>query len=159
MALIKKKTPFGDVLISKFIRDACELRIEDGRLTVRGENERMKENVIDIFCDDPTTETKFNLSKNERIAVYHVGNIVSNSNLIASQEFRDNIYSAVNKDALGGEMEGGELLRIQKKSGGKIEIIVIKGVADFADSEKTKAWQFVAAKAAFHYVKSKMSAI
>lgn len=49
--------------------------------------------------------------------------------------------------AIGGEMEGGELLEFHNDQ--KIKgVIVIKGVADYADGKKEKDWQFTAAMAA-----------
>ena len=35
-------------------------------------------------------------------------------------------------------------------------VMLIKGVADYADGKKTKHWQFTAAMAALHYTESRL---
>ena len=59
-------------------------------------------------------------------------------------------------NAIGGEMEGWVLLELKRTLRGQhdIEVIVIKGVADYSDLSKGDKWQWTAAKAAMdciHY--------
>ena len=55
-------------------------------------------------------------------------------------------------NAIGGEMEGWVLLELKRTLNGQhnkhIEVIVIKGVADYGDLSKGDKWQWTAAKAA-----------
>ena len=81
----------------------------------------------------------------------HCGTFCWNTFLIKDEAIRD-AFHRLNTGDIGGEMEGGELLKLQQD--GKVEgVIVIKGVADFADKDKAKHWQYTAAKAALHYIK------
>ena len=65
-------------------------------------------------------------------------------------------------EAFGGEMEGVEVLKITQEYGKKqkknVGVIIIKGVADFADDEKPsgKHWQYTAAMAAASYAQHKL---
>lgn len=66
-------------------------------------------------------------------------------------------FARGNDKAIGGEMEGGQLMKFVKKR--KIEgIIIIKGVADYGNEDKAsgKKWQFTAASAALHYTDLKL---
>ena len=63
-------------------------------------------------------------------------------------------------NAIGGEMEGWVLLGLKRTltEHKHIEVIVIKGVADYGDFKKGDKWQWTAAKAAIdciHYCLSK----
>ena len=156
-----EKTKYGDVLISQSIINLGDVRLGDV-VKQRGERTQMKEEIRAIFCDSPNRPEGFVVSKHEkdqRTARHLVGNIVSTTQLIADSTIRDKIYAAVNEDANGGEMEGGELVIFQNrqtKKGKNISVIIIKAVVDFGDNRKNKSWQFISAKAAFHYVHCKL---
>ena len=156
-----EKTEYGDVLISQSIIDLGNVRLGDV-IRQRGPTLKMKEEIRAIFCDGPNIPKEFVVSKHEkgqRTARHLVGNIVSAKLLIVDSNIRDKIYAAVNEDAYGGEMEGGELVKFQNRQiekGKNISVIIIKAVADFGDRNKNKSWQFISAKAAFHYVHCKL---
>ena len=69
-------------------------------------------------------------------------------------------------NAIGGEMEGWVLLELKRTLKGlhnkDIEVIVVKGVADYGDLSKGDQWQWTAAKAAMdciHYCLDKSGGI
>ena len=57
-------------------------------------------------------------------------------------------------------MEGQELahaqLHLKEKEKRQVDFIVIKGVADFGDGSKDKAWQLTASLAAVNYAEHKL---
>ena len=67
----------------------------------------------------------------------------------------------IDPKAVGGEMEGqviagihNDLLDLNPPR--KIDAIIIKGVADYADGNKHRGWQMTAALAAIGYVEFKL---
>ena len=153
-----QKTKFGDVIISQFITDLGNVKVAD-EIIARGNKTEMDVEIRAIFCDSPNVPKEFIVSKQKRSARHFVGNIMSTTQLIADGSFRDKIYAIAQEKTYGGEMEGGELLLFQseqKEKGKNISVIVIKAVADFGDFNKEKSWQFISAKAAFHYVHCKL---
>ena len=98
---------------------------------------------------------------NERTSVAHIGCIVSAPTLVRDEVLRDQLMKHT-PNAIGGEMEGWVLLELKKTLKGlhnkDIEVIVIKGVADYGDLSKGDKWQWTAAKAAMdciHYCLNK----
>ena len=155
----QSKTELGDVVISKKIIDLGNCRMSTDSIKGSGNTENMKDEIHNIFCVDPKRVTGLEVEKG-RYAKHLVEPIVSYPNLVDNINWRDNIYRHVQSNAYGGEMEGGELLRLKDgivtPDGSNIQVIVIKAVTDYADGTKDKKWQFIGAQAAFHYVKSKM---
>lgn len=154
----REKTKLGDVVISDQITDLGDYRVnDDSSITPRGDMIGMTNSIKGIFCDNPREVEDFCVSNTQRTAAYRVGNIVSGPNLVDDRRLRNQIKIAVQPvPAVGGEMEGKELIRLQKD--GLIKgVIIIKAVVDYADGTKNKTWQFIGAKAAFHYVHCKMS--
>ena len=158
-----RECKLGDVLISDMIIDLGNYRIGDN-IESRGDHVTTKEQVKNIFCHNPKHVKPFEVAKG-RNAQYFVGKIVSAPNLVDDNDMKEKFKDAVKYNKVyGGEMEGGEMLRLQKDgivmpNGEKkfVEVIVIKSVTDFADGKKTKEWQFIGAQAAFNYVKDKMA--
>ena len=158
-----KDCKLGDVLISNQIIDLGNYRIGDV-IQSSGDHTTMNEQIKGIFCFDTTRVKKFEVTEEGRNAKYFVGRIVSAPNLIDDSGMKMKFRYCVKYDKVyGGEMEGGELLRLQKDgiempNGEKkfIQVIVIKSVTDFADGKKTKEWQFIGAQTAFNYVKDQM---
>ena len=153
----------GDVLISDLIIDLGNYRIGE-EVESRGDHITMKDQIKSIFCFDPKRAKPFEVAK-DRNAKYFVGKIVSAPNLVDDTDTKEKFRDAVKYNKVyGGEMEGGEMLRLQKdgiempNSENKkfVQVIVIKSVTDFADGNKTKEWQFIGAQAAFSYVKDQM---
>ena len=114
-----------------------------------------------IFGRDYHAWNNFTCTKSGRKSNVHPGDIVSASWLIARAQIRDELLNNY-PDAVGGEMEGLTLVKIQKEYKQKLphdlKVIIIKGVADYADENKQggKKWQFTAAKAAANYTKFKL---
>ena len=79
--------------------------------------------------------------------------------LVASAKFREELKSGVNIEAGGLEMEGigvinGIAIANMKD---KIEFVIVKAGCDYADEEKNKEWQPVAAMAAADFVYHQLS--
>ena len=144
----------GDVLVSKQICDLSNSKFgKKGKIKNRGET-------IDVaielkgLCMDLISD--FYVTDKRRCKVYS-GQIVSLPNLINEESMQKKIAACV-PEAIGGEMEGGQLLKFQKKRSIK-GVIIIKGVVDYGDGNKTKEWQFTTAMAAVHYTHSKLQRI
>ena len=145
----------GDVLVSKSISDLKNLKFDkNGRIVNRGQIVDIVNELKSLFCMDLTFEADFEVARNGRVSSVYCGRYASYSALFEDKEMRDKFCAAV-PEVIGGDMEGGELLRFQQ--GKKIEgIIVIKGVAGYADGSIGKEWHFTAALAALKYTKSKL---
>lgn len=149
------KYKFGDVLVSKKISDLKNLKFDaKGDIVDRGQTINVVKPITSIFCQDVMFYEDFEVSKTGRTAKVYCGRLCSYTALLDNKEMRDKFYHAVT-EAIGGEMEGGQLLEFQQRN--KVEgIVVVKGVVDYADGNKSKGWQFTAALAALRYVKSKL---
>ena len=95
-----------------------------------------------IFCTNAGRVKGLKVA-HDRYAKHFVGTIASGPNLVDNADFKEKINFQVEPMAYGGEMEGGELLRLQKggivmPDGSKkyIQVIVIKAVTDYADGTK-----------------------
>ncbi len=154
-AFDNSKYKLGDVLISKKISDLKNMKFDKfGDIVDQGETIDVIDDLKSVFCMDLMFEEDFAVSKNGRISNAHCGRYASYSALLNHKQMRDKFRAAI-PEAIGGDMEGGELLQFQQKR--KIEgIIVIKGVASYADGCGGKEWQFTAALAAMKYTESKL---
>ena len=150
-----EKHKFGDVLVSSKISDLKNSKFsEDNQLINCGETVKMVEALFSTFCKDLTFDDDFEVSTAGRKSKVYTGPFASYSALIDHEDTRDKFFAAV-PEVIGGEMEGGELLKFQSKR--KVKgVIVIKGVANYADGKKEESWQFTAAMAALKYVESKL---
>ncbi len=131
----------------------------------RGGTVSIKDEIKSVFCKTPDLIEGLQVSSGRK-AKHLVGKVVSSSILIDDPVLKKKITDSLTGKLLGGEMEGGELLRLQENgvtmpdgSTKKIQGIIIKAVVDYADSEQTKVWQFIAAQAAFHYVEGKLAQV
>lgn len=160
------KGAYGDVLVSKFIHGVQNTKTEDDHITVRPSSTSTVEVDKDLsaaFSFMPTTWESFICNKEidtskQRPAKVHCGSIVSYPNLFADKISRDALLENF-REAIGGEMEGVEVLKIKQEYRGKrFGVIIIKGVADFGDSNKAdgKKWQYTAAKSAASYAEHKL---
>ena len=149
------KYKLGDVLVSKTISDLKNSFAGNSDLHIdRGEIEVVRD-LQKIFCDDLVLKEDFVVSNIVHVSQIHCGKYVSYPVLADNEKIRDQFQAAV-PGVIAGEMEGGELLRLQQE--GKIEgIIFIKGVIGYADGTTAKGWQFTAAKAALNYTKKKLN--
>ncbi len=150
----KQDYKLGDVLVSDQIQELVNPKFHNAEIQDRkGKKLDVEGHLYHTFCTDLRSNPGLEVSDGRQSEV-HVGTILSYSALINWKELRDELHH-ITKFAIGGEMEGGELLRFIGK--GKIEgVIVIKGVADYGDGEKKKGWQFTAASAAFNYTEYKI---
>ena len=153
-AFDESKYKLGDVIVSEKINDLANFKFDaEGRVEDRGQAIDVDNDLYRMFCQDLTHGPDFNVSENRSSRV-HSGRIFSRAILFNNKEMRDKFHDEVHT-AIGGEMEGGQLLKYQQKH--KIKgIILIKGVVDYADGNKAKNWQFTSALAALNYTRSKL---
>ena len=150
----KEKHKLGDVLVSKQISNLANMKWDaQGRVENRGETVRVVHDLHRIFCSDLVQDPDFKVCESRSSEVYS-GTIISHPTLINSKEIRDKFHEEI-RTAIGGEMEGGQLLRFKRKREIK-GIIAIKGISNYADGNETNDWQFISTLAALHYAKSKL---
>lgn len=133
---------------------------QDGTVETRDlmliQHSDFQKQLLDAFTLHKDSWKGFKVSQGGREAKVHTGAIASCPLLIDSVMARDSIAQRVPK-MIGGEMEGGELLKIQKEYQAKsrtIGVMIAKGISDFADGSKDKEWQLTAAMAAASYVET-----
>ena len=159
----KEKPRLGDVLISNRIIDLGSYKVIAERIISRGDDVRMRDEIYSVFCRRPNQETDFKIATS-RSAKHIVGAFVRGTLLVNDPDMKKKIEEEVRQDTCGGEMEGGELLRLQRDgitmpNGDQkrdVQVIVIKAVSDLGDGLKKDNWQFIGAQAAFHYATIKM---
>ena len=152
-AFDKTKCQLGDVIVSKQISTFANMAVESSRLENRGEIVAVSDELQRIFCRNLVQNPEFQVCET-RTSEVHSGTIISYPILQKSEQMRDMFHVEL-RTAIGGEMEGGQLLKFVKQR--KIQgVIAIKGVADYADSAKAKEWQFISARAALYYTESKL---
>ena len=149
-----KKRKFADVLISDQIENFVQYMIVDGKITNRGPCEQIDPNVQRVFenpARDWTDMKSFTCTDDNQTSVAYIGCIVSAPTLVRDEVLRDQLMKHT-PDCIGGEMEGWVLLELKRtlksQHNKDIEVIVIKGVADYGDCTKGDRWQWTAAKAA-----------
>ena len=154
-SFIESKHKLGDVLVSQQICNLTNFKFDsDGRVENRGETVGIKGDLNRLFCRD--LDHDFNVKKGieKRSSVVHSGTFLSYPMLLNNKAMRDKFHDEV-RTAIGGEMEGGQLIKFVHSS--KVKgVIIIKGVVDYADGNKAKDWQFTSAIAALHYAESKL---
>ena len=161
-----QKYKLADVLISNQIENSAQTKILDGKITNRGAREPVGPNVKKIF-ENPakiwsgrkhfTCAVYDQPPINHRSSVAQIGCIVSAPTLVSDENLRKQLLRNT-PYAVGGEMEGWVLLELKaelkQEFSKEIEVIIIKGVADYGDHGKRDEWQWTAAKAAMdciHY--------
>ena len=154
-AFDSEKYKLGDVLVSKQICNLRNLRFVRGNnLVDRGERIDVVNDLIRTFCMDLTRDADFEVSKSLRCSNVNAGQFASLPVIVESSDMRDKIHHAL-PEAIGGDMEGGELMKFRFKE--KIEgVAVIKGVTNYADGKRAEEWEFTASLAALHYAESKL---
>lgn len=150
----RSKFRLGDVIVSKQVANLAKTKFDaQGRVENRGQIVAVVDDLQRIFCRDLIHDPDFKVCLT-RSSQVHSGTIISYPILIDNKEMREKFHDEI-RNAIGGEMEGGQLLKFEQKR--KIKgIIAIKGVVDYADGNKAKNWQFISALAALHYTKSKL---
>ena len=139
----ENKVHYGNVIISKQIKDCSIYRQEDGTCTPRGDTTPGCKYMIGRLQN--TLSWEFVRSKQGTKSSVIFGLFLSKPVLLDSKGGRAEILRDFGIDAKGFEMEGFSI------TGFGIECIIIKGVCDYA-SGKTKEWQPTAALAANDYL-------
>ena len=170
----RKKYKYGDVLVSKHMHSVKDIRLQPDEIISRPNNlstVQVADYLTGIFTILPLTWPKFQCNQETesdpkpRYAKVHCGSVISAPMLVADEKSRDALLRNFPSGAIGGEMEGGVLLEIQKEHNedrGRrhdLGVIIIKAVADFGDIRKQegKQWQYTAALAAVSYIEHKLN--
>ncbi len=151
-AFDSNKFKLADVLVSDTIIDNMIVKYNgQGEIGDRGQTVHVVHDLTKIFCMDEDTDCPASAG---RSSTMYSGTFCCNNVLMNDKVMRDK-YLRAHPGAIGGEMEGGELLKFVLDN--KLEgVIIIKGVADYADGTKAKDWQFTAAMAAASYTESRL---
>ena len=153
-AFSREAHKLGDVLVSKQICDLKNLKFKNKELVDCGQRIDVVMDLMKVFCMNRTLEEDFEVSDKERYSNISAGQFASLPSHVQSQEVCDMIHNSL-PEAIGGDMEGGELLKFQIKR--NIEgVIVIKGVTHYADGNLGEDWEFTASMAALNYAESKL---
>ena len=153
----RKKHLLGDVLVSTQISDLKNFKYrEDGTIENRGETKDVADFLSKVFCKKCTIAMNPPLKvTHTRNAKVYAGTFLSHPVLMNNKSERDKFHAAV-PTAIGGEMEGGVLMKLEKQCPTIKGVIIIKGVADYGDGTKDKEWQFTTAMAAVQYTETKL---
>ena len=159
-----KEQMLGDIIVSKHITTFRNSRRERDTINNRdGPTYTVKGFLSDTFCTTNDLLTlNFKVATNGRNAKVHCKTFISSDVLVDDKKERDRLYHAV-PSAIAGEMEGDELIDIidtyNKDFKRELKMIIIKGVADYADGKKNKEWQYTAAMAAFSYTEENLKRV
>ena len=159
-------TLLGDVLVSTTIDGIGNVRWGNGQLDFQeGDNHYtpVEQRALEVFAtevDDWATTTGFKVTKSGRVPKIHADMIISMPWHINDLD----ILAKVIKNsplAVGGEMEGqviagthNDLLDLNPPK--VIDVIIIKGVSNFADGNANTEWDLTGALAAAGYMKFKL---
>lgn len=102
---------FGDVLVSKQICDLRNAKFNRNKIENRGQTIDIVSD-LKFFCMD--LDHEYEVSSSSRLSKVYTGPFISYSALIDSKVMRNRFHMAV-PGAIGGEMEGGELLDFERK--------------------------------------------
>lgn len=165
VAYSSTKFKFGDVLVSKHIRGAVNPKFKENKIEIRSseyDTIPVKDYLSTVFARNLHEWNDFKCTTEGRISKVYAGDMVCVSWLLSDESTRNKLLQNF-PDAVGGEMEGHELVKIQKANKEKqpphdLGIIIIKGAADYGDKDKQsgKKWQFTAARAASSYTKYRL---
>ena len=142
----------GDVIVSSRIAGYVGIKYDrDGKI-LRRDPECDGSRVLTSFLQAKTM-WKFYCTK-EKSSVQHLSQLcfkpfLSSSTLVAFQQFRDKIREDVCREAMGIEMEGIGIVKAKEYNGrNDIHFVIVKAGCDYANEDKNKEWQPVAAMAA-----------
>ena len=159
-AFSRKKHNFGDVLVSEKIADFRNYKFDGNVIINRGETRLINNKLSRIFCKQTELWKKFEVACNRKpnpCSTAYPGTFASMAALVSSKVEKKKINDAV-PEVIGGEMEGYELLRIQNCEDNNVKgVIIIKGVVDYGDEDKSDDWQFTASMAAFDFTKEMLT--
>lgn len=154
-AFDRKQHKLGDVIVSKQICDFKNFKFTaNNEIIDRGQRVDVVKDLSAMFCKDLMHEDDVEVSDMRRCSKVDTGLFVSLTAIVENKEIRNKIRQSL-PEAIGGDLEGGELLKFQSKR--KIRgVAVIKGVSHYADGDGAEEWEFTASLAALHYAKSKL---
>ncbi|KAI9368698.1 nucleoside phosphorylase domain-containing protein [Aspergillus egyptiacus] len=101
-----------------------------------------RDSLVDPFSGSDTSTGENDLGEGH----VHYGLIASGNQVIKDAHFRDNLNKSLGGSVLCVEMEAAGLMN-------SFPCLVIRGICDYADSNKTKDWQEYAAAVAAAYAK------
>ena len=141
----KAKIDFGDVFISSKLTVVKNITKEYSEVHVDVDTIEIDDLLHSIFCSKSMNTSDCDVSK-DRTAKYLVDNVISGVN---SVELYNKARKILSSPAIGGDMEGKELVHLKKIKG----FIVIKSVTKYIDDSRKGTWNFTGTMAALHYVK------
>ena len=154
-AFERKECKIGDIIVSDKISAFNALEYDtEGRIINRGGAAQINQTLKDSFCRN--LMYNFEVSTTGRTAKVHCGTFISYTALIDNKDMRDKLKNA-EPSAIGGEKEGGELLRLKLSK--EVEgVIMIKSVVDYGEGGRltAKDWYYTASLAAINYAHSKL---
>ena len=140
----KVKMDFGDVFISSKLT-AVKNIANDSEIHMEADTIKICDLLQSIFCSKSMNISDCTVSK-DRTAKYLVGNVISGVN---SMELYNKARKIQSSPAIGGDMEGKELVHLKNIEG----FIVIKSVTEYIYGRRKDTWNFTGTMAALHYVK------
>ena len=141
----KAKIDFGDVFISSKLTAVKSITKANSEVNMEVETIEIDDILHNIFCSKSMNISDCDVS-NDRTAKYLVDNVISGVN---SVELYNKASKILTSPAIGGDMEGKELVHLKNIKG----FIVIKSVTEYFDGSRKDTWNFTATMAALHYVK------
>jgi nucleoside phosphorylase len=154
-----KKQHLGDVIVAESVYNYSLEKKGDSQSILRGG---------ETHCG-PILSERFRMRRDDwkldrikgRPVKVHQGLLLSGPKLINNREFRDQLVAEfANREILGGEMEGAGAYEAAERE--KVEIILVKGICDWADGSKNDRAQPFAAHSAVslaHHILSKPDVI
>lgn len=127
-----KKQNIGDVLISEAIIPYDNKRVGSNDVIFRSPIPLSGQILLNRFRN---CKKFYNVLENGENAKIQICHILSGETLIDNLEFRDKIIREF-PNAKGGEMEGAGVFTAA--SSAKLECIIVKGICDFADGNKSE---------------------
>ena len=129
------KQAVGDVLLSKELINARELRIGD-QTVIRGARIPSGDRLYEFFFNARHTWTVGEREVSSK-ALVHTGSILSGAPLVDNLEKKKELFALYHNEPIGYEMEGTSLFKVcHSREVGHTEWIIVKGVSDFGDGTK-----------------------
>ena len=141
----KAKIDFGDIFISSKLTVVKSIRKDYSEVHMEVDTIEIDDLLYSIFCSTSINISDCDVSK-DRTAKYLVDNVISGVN---SVELYNKARKILRSPAIGGDMEGQELVHLKNIKG----FIVIKSVTEYIDGSRKDTWNFTGTMAVLHYVK------
>ena len=155
--IANEQMKLGHVVVSTKICGCNDLKIAENEIINRSNTTEPGDWILNDLKENYeawsfNTCTKRDCNEHKSKALFKP--ILSGTPLIASGEYRDKLIRGVREEAVGVEMEGiGVLDALQEvKKRDSIDFIIVKAGCDYANEEKNKEWQPVAAMAAADFL-------